>query len=553
MKILILNLLVFILLYFNLYAQGTQAFDFVYLPHSISSFGTGWQGVASLTNDDALIYNPAKLNLTDKYKLSFYRNPFQMIGAGPLPLTDFTFYYNIDSINSFGISYNNWDFGETLITTADDPVGTEKVYIYQRSFSAGYARRLGSNISAGIQLRYAYWNGPKITPSGFFISLGLLYNPELWNRRLNLGFSIMNLGPAVKFESFAEENYESYDPPPTQLNVGAYFITAENNYFSLPISLSISKPFDKRDSKGNGESSFKTIFTDWSDFPNDAALHAGLSFIWKPLNLGNGFSYIQDIFIGNYSSGNKTGLQNYYTHGADIGINYKGISFKMGYAGVSHNVHSLNYFKWTFPYETFQFTIELNDNLFNRNKMEETDSKPQSVIFSLGLGRVTRLGIAKSYTIENYTYSADDNYSYSLESSFYFNNNNALVAAIVYNSLLTHYSYLSANLLNVKIETFTFFSSYRYHFLEQFHPVFIQAGLGIFRLNPVILSSPRYDYKTALQFSTGLTLDYLDPFVIMPVIDYNFIIYPAVSGDAPRIQGYNQLNFILKLGYKLSL
>jgi hypothetical protein len=74
--------------------------------------------------------------------------------------------------------------------------------------------------------------------------------------------------------------------------------------------------------------------------------------------------------------------------------------------------------------------------------------------------------------------------------------------------------------------------------------------MGIYRWNPVVKSEPRYDYETALQFSTGLMFDNLNPIVITPYIDYNLFLYPT-TGSAPRIQGHNQFNFALKLGVKI--
>jgi hypothetical protein len=110
MKTLIFSLIIFLLIQFNLKVQYTQVFNFVNLPHSVSSFGTGWQGVASLSNDDALTYNPAKLSLTKNTKFSFYRNPFQMAGFGSYPLINFSIYHKEGNIGSFGVSYEDLGF-----------------------------------------------------------------------------------------------------------------------------------------------------------------------------------------------------------------------------------------------------------------------------------------------------------------------------------------------------------------------------------------------------------------------------------------------------------
>jgi hypothetical protein len=446
-----------------------------------------------------------------------------------------------------------WDLGEVIVTTEFNPEGTgEKFHYYERSFSAGYARNLGDNLSAGIQFRYAYVNFYEATNKEFFVSLGLLYNPDFWNKKINFGFSLMNLGTAVKTEliNIEGEKFTHYDPPPTKLNLGINLITTENNYFTLPINLSISKPFDERDN-GEGQSSFKTLFSDWGDFPNDASLHTGISFIWKPLRLGDNFSFFQKFYFGNFSDGIKTQLQNFYNHGVNIGIEFYEYKFSMGYSGVSHNVHYQNYLRWVFPYETFQFTFELNDNLlFHRENSEEREPLLERIVLSVGLGYNIRLGIAKGYEVSPYKLSYVNNFIYSFEASFYFNKRNALISSLAYNSVPFDISYGSFKFIDTKLETLSLFSSYRYHPLENFKYLFIQGGMGIYRWNPVVKSEPRYDYETALQFSTGLMFDNLNPIVITPYIDYNLFLYPT-TGSAPRIQGHNQFNFALKLGVKI--
>ena len=541
--------LLFIFFQFNLFSQ---AFYFTNLPHSVSALGTGWQGVASLTNDDALVYNPAKLSLTKNTRLSFFRNPFQV--GRSMPFTNLSLYHKETDIGSFGLSYEYWDEGEFIVTTETNPDPVqEKFHYYQRSFSAGYARNLGDNLSAGIQFRYAYSHLYGDTPNGFFVSLGMLYNPDFCDKRFNFGLSIMNLGPAVEYKSDLPVGEQDifYVSPPTQLNLGMNFIAIDNNYFTLPLNLGISKPFDKTDDNGEGESSFKTLFSDWSDFPNDATLHTGISFIWKSLNLGENFSFFQEFYFGNYSQGIKTNLSDYYTHGVTIGIEFYEYKIGIGYSGISHNVHYPNYLTWNFPYETFQFTLEVNDNLlFKRNTVVEKKPALDGIILSFGSGETVRTGIWKSFTTGIWEHTTKNSLSYLIEAAFYFNGNNALISSLYFNSIPFKITSGAYTAVNSTYENFTFFTSYRYHPLQSFHYLFVQGGLGIFRMNPVAKSSPKYDYKTAIQLGTGLTLDFLNPIIITPVVDYN-LIFERATGPAPRIQGYNQFNFMIKLGYEI--
>jgi len=532
----------------------TQAFYFVNYPQSVSAFSSGWQGVAVLSNDDALTYNPAKLALTKSTKISYFRNPFYMVGFGPFPLINISVYQNVKDIGSFGVSYENRSYGEVLITNMEFPDGTgEKFNMYDRSISAGYSRKIADNFWGGIQLRYAYMNLYDYKPESFSVSLGLLYNPEFCEKRFSFGFSLMNLGPAIKYEfgNLNGINSVVYDPPPTNLNLGLNVITTESDYFSIPFMLGISKPFDERDNQMHGQSSFKTLFTDWSDFPNDVSLHTGLGFVWKPLRLGDNFNFIQEFFVGNYSQGNKSNLMNFYNHGFNIGFEFYDYKFTAGFAGVSHNVHNNNFIRWEFPYEVFQFTLEVNDNIFYKDKIRsKTPPLLEKIILSFGLGYTSRVGRAAGSEISSFKITYGNNYSYNLEASFYFDRNNALVTSIIYNSVPYNIKLGSWDLINTKFETFSFFSSYRYHPLNFINNTFIQGGLGIYRWNPVIKSSPRYDYETALQFMTGLNIINLEPIVFTPFVEYTLLFYTG-EGSAPRIQGFNIFNLGLKAGVRI--
>jgi hypothetical protein len=557
----VLSCLVIISLQLNLKAQGThtQAFDFVTWPHSVSGLGAGQMGVASLTNDDALVYNPAKLSLTTNTRFSFYRNPLQVFI--PAPLTSYTLYHNVPGVGSFAINFENQDYGEFIasIIDPDNPQGytDERAHDYNNSFAAGYARTFSENFSAGIQFRYAYWHFRKIIEEAFLISLGGLYTPDFCERRFTFGFSLMNLGPAVKFELEQLANENHFDPPPTRLNLGVNFTAVENNYFTLPLSLGIWKPFDERNDDGEGQSSFKTIFSDWSDFPNDVSLQTGLSFIWKPLYFSDDFAFFQEFYTGNISTGIKTHLQNFYTHGTNIGLEIHDFKFSAGYAGVAHNVHYPNFLQWTFPYETFQLTFELNDNLlFGKDMPAKYNPKLHGFIISLGLSESVRLNDLQPGNPPFIEYSTKNSLNYSAEVSFYFNEKNALISSFAYSSIPNEIKYTILLLEDMefteksKVESFFFFTSYRYHPIDEFNSFFIQGGLGIFRFNPVIKSSPRYDYKTSVQLTAGLMLDFLNPVILIPALDYNFVLFPS-TGDAPRIKGFNQFNPGFKIGYRI--
>jgi len=542
------HLFVFVLIIsVNSYSQQ-QIFDDLLDPGSISSFASGMQGTASLTPDDAFTYNPAKLTLTEDTKVSFFVSPRYMIGER-YPFTNIELYKKTDQKSSFGIGYQNYSYGRIGITSIESPDAVRYVDSYDRAFTVGYARKLNNNLSAGIQLRYAYSYFGEVIASSLLLSLGLLYNPEMCDSKFTFGFSLMNLGSAVKYEY---EESSLYSPSPSQMNIGVNYKAADNNYFIIPVDVSVSKPFVEYNSDHSAQSSFKALFDDWENFPNDMTLHTGLSFIWKPLYLGNNISYIQEFYIGNNSPGNKWSNMDYYTHGMNIGLDYKGIQFKAGYAGVFHNADYPVYLRWVFPYETFQFSLTLNRETLSGKKAVDNSSLFEKIIVSGGAGTAVRTGQAKGFSVVGLDVKYSNDAVYNIETAFYFNKRNALVTSLYYNPVPFKIKLLSYTLLESKYETFSFFSLYRYHFLESVEPLYLQGGLGVYRENQTYKESiPKYSYKSILQLAAGYRLNLSDTFAVIPQVEYNNIIN-AGGTHAPRMVCRSLFNFMIKIGYILN-
>lgn len=537
-------------------AQSSQAMYYLNFPRSIYSLGMGEQSVALRTSEDALNYNPANLVFVERPTISFFHQPLQMAAVYfdlHIPLNIYSALFNLQDIGAFGIEYIDWDLGENVVSTSDYPEGIGKAHSYERSFSIGYAREFCNNFSAGIQLRYSKSNlgfataEEQFAPAEkLFISAGLNYSPQLLDNKINIGFSLTNFGTKVWYNDEAQS-----DPPPSKMNLGVGFIPVENDFYSLQTQLAISKPFDARPA----ESSFSGLFNDWKDFPNDAALHIGIAFNWKPLDLGYGFTFFQEFYVGNYSVGNKTGLYNFYTHGGKIGIEFNGLQFSAGYAGRWHNVHYSNYLPWKFPYETVQFTLGINEDiLFGKEKQKVDYAQPKNIILSFGIGRTFRFGKLKESYFGNYAHYTDgfiDGNIFTIEGAFYIDEQNAIVSNLIYNPTSYVAKYQGKEIAKTKIEIFSISSSYRYHPLELFLPIYIQGGLSILRLNPTSpYFYPKYDYKTALLFSMGANIKPYEGIILTPFVNYNLMLSND-GNTAPRLGGFNQFDLGVKAGYKL--
>ena len=531
-------------------AQSTQAMYYLNYPRSVYSLGMGEQSVALRTSDDALTYNPANLVFVERPMVSFFHQPFQMASSYfdlHIPLNSYSAKFKLKDVGAFGIEYINWDWGESVIRTFEHPEGEGKlVHSYERSFSIGYAREFCENFSAGIQMKYAKSSLGPGSAEKYFFSAGLNYSPQLLDYKLNLGFSLTNFGTTVIYVDEAQA-----DPPPSKLNLGIGFLPIDNNFYSLQTQFAISKQFDAHPV----ESSFKGLFNDWKDFPNDATLHTGIAFNWKPLDLGNGFAFFQEFYIGNYSVGNKTGLNNFYTHGGKIGIEFDGLQFAAGYAGRWHNVHQANYTQWKFPWESVQFSLGINEEiLFSAERQKADYGKPKNIIISFGMGRTFRIGKFKESSSGGYTTYIEgfiDGNNFSIEGAFYINEQNAIISNLFYNPTYYVVKFQGQEIVKTKIEIFSISSSYRYHPLELFLPIYIQGGLSIVRLNPTSpYFYPKYDYKTSLLFSIGANVGVYEGIILTPFVNYNLMLSKD-GNTAPRLGGFNQFDLGVKAGYKL--
>lgn len=105
--------------------------------------------------------------------------------------------------------------------------------------------------------------------------------------------------------------------------------------------------------------------------------------------------------------------------------------------------------------------------------------------------------------------------------------------------------------LDLGMETISIESGFRYHPIEQFHPFFVQASVGIIRLNYVLeKTSPRYLYQAFDELAVG---------AVIPLFDSKVIIIPKLGlttlflDELPYkklLGGYNQLRVGVNVGYQ---
>ncbi len=526
-------------------------------------------------------YNPANLIYEEGLSLSMYKNPWEILSesfGSSFPLESFVATAEVGNIGNFGFEYTDQDYGTVeLSTPANTPQGytSQEFHFYEQSFAGGYAIPVSDEFAAGVQLRYVREPYPQITINHLLIGAGAEYRPEIFDNRLNVALSLMNFGTRINYPNYTDTlngkavTFSQTDSPPASLDVGIEGLPVTNDSYNVSIMAGVRKPLDKRGGAPDhvAESSFEALFNDWSDFPNDITAQLGLGYVWHPIYLGGGLSYFQEIYVGYFSVGPKDSYSSFYTHGINVGLEARGLKVALGYAGRWYNNDAGSYMTWDFPWETFQFTLSADPNsLFGSVETKQQKNSLKHLMFLGGYSYNAVLGKMKSQDVPTEGDSlfwlpvrkASNSYSsysgFSVEADLYLDATTAIISSFSYSRIKETQSLTIDTIyvpLPIRMETFSFSSGFRYHPFEMLQPLFVQASIGVIRLNPIEDTSPKYFYKSFTDLSIGGLFHIPDSkLIVAPSVGLKTIFMEAF-GPANRLVGYNQINFGLNLGYEI--
>ena len=205
-------------------AAGGEPFNFLFLDAGARSVGMGGAYTALAADSNALLYNPAGLGAARRYEGTFMHNEhFNGITQE---------YMGFVTPQGWGASLNHVSYGRIQKTTISNPNGTLGNFgITDLAVGLGYGREIGEGVHAGAGIKLIRETIDNVSAQGYGTDLGVLASVSALPG-LSLGFSVQNMGPAVRYQR-AHENL------PLNVRMGAAYrsaILGRDSAFSFDVS-----------------------------------------------------------------------------------------------------------------------------------------------------------------------------------------------------------------------------------------------------------------------------------------------------------------------------
>ncbi len=262
---------------------GADALEFLILDGHSRPTALGGAYSALAADASALRYNPAGLARVRSDEASVTHNQY-IQGVTHQQVS-------VAVRQGFGVEFNYLDFGKIARTTLSRPDGTgERTGLNDTSLAAGYGTAYGP-LALGGALKYFRESIDTLAVSGYAADLGALYTPERVPR-LNLGASLLNVGPEVRYQSLKQKL-------PTTLRLGAaYAFDAGANGNTVTAEITKQRTDAPLLSLG-GETVFarSVAFRLGYTMRNNTGLGltGGVGWMWERLIIGYAFSPYGDL------------------------------------------------------------------------------------------------------------------------------------------------------------------------------------------------------------------------------------------------------------------
>lgn len=174
---------------------GGEAFNFLALDANARAVAMGGAYTALATDANALIYNPAGLARVNRNEATFMHNSYF---AGM-----YQEYAGYASPQGWGANFNYLNAGTVSETTLANPNGTGSTQgLSDLALTGGYGRAFG-DVSVGASLKMIRESVADLNKTGFAFDFGGLYSIKQVSG-LDVGASLLNVGPTVKFDGAAQ-------------------------------------------------------------------------------------------------------------------------------------------------------------------------------------------------------------------------------------------------------------------------------------------------------------------------------------------------------------
>jgi hypothetical protein len=522
----------------------SPAFNEFTVSRSAITFGAGSQGVALDGGLDAMQYNPAAIASLSAISFeSGKRDAFIIDPAYALSWYRLGFY--LHGIGAFALEYNQIDFGDFVSTrmSRDNPLGYEDSTTFryiERSYALSYAAGITGSLSVGGTIRYIHTAAvPEMTVNQFLFSGGILYNPAEFGNHLSVGFSLIDFGAPVRYKDQAQG-----DPAPAYMRLGVAVSPIFDDHQKLTFLFEGSRLVADVDDQDNARSSFAALFSSFKYWPHDIMGHGGLIYSFPNIAVTGTMSFHQQLAFGVYDQTIHSYGNNQMSASAVIGVSCGNYTIDVGVASVWRYISESVREGW-FPKSIPDEELEMKLSYSPAETLHEPGEKIKMTV-TAGIGALSPLGRLK----DEFTGSG---MSYGIELAQYITPSAAIVSSFSFErnkigGILNNYG------ADGTWYTYTISMMYRYDLSEQWFPIYLQAGPTLFRLSyssssPYFGIFPRYKYAGGITAGAGITIE-IDKFVIIPYIDVISML-SSITGSTPRLGGYNQWSYGIKLGAAL--
>ncbi|UCF05640.1 MAG: PorV/PorQ family protein [bacterium] len=272
---------------------GTSGFVFLRLGNGARASGMGEAFTAVADDATSIYWNPAGMANVEGVELNVTHSEWLLDIRFEQASVVSEMFGGAVGLNFTGVYYGEMDrYGPDRIGAGPTLTPDGTFAPYDLAVSAGYARDVLPNLSAGVSVKLIYEKIDVESATGYAFDLGVMHRTMI--EGLTLAASILNLGPQAKF---VEEKFY----PPLQLRVGgSYHRYVQRLAGALTFAGDVVSPND-----------------------SDLKLHLGTEYQYKQL-LSIRFGY----------------KSNYYVQGATLGagVIYKNVRFDYAYMPMEYEL-----------------------------------------------------------------------------------------------------------------------------------------------------------------------------------------------------------------------